>query len=327
MKHCTPLLAITAALLSLLVSPNSKAEEFAYPYQPYNEGKMDPQTSGWPLTPEATEYLAKGAHERRPGSESGKQQIAYLPYTPVADGSGNPNWYIAAHEKLLASLDRFKAEHGPDLDVLLVGDSITWQWLDIRAPYDQYPQQFNEAWKENFADLKAFTIGVAGDKSQGLLWRLDHMGATGTKSPPLNPKVVVLAIGHNNMYFSRETGVDNAAKGVLWSAKNLRSKFPDALIIVSKIFPNKTPGDAFYKDAAAINAELDKLIPAENDPKMILQPDLWAKMTNEDGTVKPEYFRADEPLNNKIHLSVDGYRLWAESLKPLIAPAVGKTKS
>lgn len=324
--HYTKLLMTTAPLiLALAASPELQADGFAYPYQPHNEGKMSPQTSGWPLTAEATEYLSKGAHERRPGSESGKQQIAYLPYTPVADGSGNPNWYVTAHGKLLASLDRFKAEHGPDLDVLLVGDSLTWQWLDIRAPYDQYPQQFNDPWKENFPGRTALTIGVAGDKSQGLLWRLDHMGATGTQPPPLKPKVVVLAIGHNNMYFSRETGVDNAAKGILWCAKNLRSKFPDALIIVSKVFPNKTPGDAFYKDAVAINAELDKLVPAENDAKIILQPDLWAKMTMEDGTVRPEFFREDEPANNKIHLSLAGYRLWAETLKPLIEPVLGKT--
>jgi beta-glucosidase len=323
MKKFTLLIAFF--LVAPLI-PKVFGGQFEYPYPPYNEGRMDPQINGWPLTPEEVKYLSKGAHERRPGTENGKQQITYLPYTPVADGSGNPNWYVQAHEKLLASLDQFKAEHGPDIDVLLVGDSITWQWLDIRAPYNQYPQLFNEPWRESFPKIKAFTIGVAGDKSQGLLWRLDHQGATGTQSPPLNPKVVVLAIGHNNMYFSRETGVDNAAKGILWSAKNLRSKFPSCLIIVSKIFPNKTPADAFYKDAQAINAELDKLIPAENDPKIILQPDLWSKMTNTDGTVRPEFFRADEPAHNKIHLSVEGYRLWAEALKPLIDSTIEKKK-
>lgn len=46
---------------------------------------------------------------------------------------------------------------GP-IDVLLVGDSITIQW--------------GESWKKQFPDLKAINIGIGGDKTQNVLWRL-----------------------------------------------------------------------------------------------------------------------------------------------------------
>jgi beta-glucosidase len=39
-------------------------------------------------------------------------------------------------------------------------------------------------------------IGVGGDKTQNVLWRLDHGGVDG-----LEPKVCVLLIGNNNMFF------------------------------------------------------------------------------------------------------------------------------
>lgn len=290
-----------------------------YPYAPYNEGKMDPQITGWPLNQQAIDYVAKGAYLRRPGSESGAQKIEYLPYTPQADGSGNPNWYVQVQEKLIKVIDQYKKENGTEIDILLVGDSITWQWIDIAAPYTQYPQKLNDPWKSQFGQYKVFNIGVAGDKSQGLLWRLDHGGVQGSEAPGLNPKLVILAIGHNNMYFSRETGNKNAALGVIWSAKNLREKFPNADVIVCKIFPNHTPEAAFYKDAKLINAELDPLIAELNDPKVHLLPDMWGDMINPDGTLVEKYFRADETAGKKwVHLSLEGYQLWAEKLKPLV---------
>ena len=77
--------------------------------------------------------------------------------------------------------------------MLLVGDSITIQW--------------GESWKKHFPDLKAVNIGIGGDKTQNVLWRLDHGGVEG-----LQPKAIVLMIGNNNMFFTPETGIEAAAK-------------------------------------------------------------------------------------------------------------------
>lgn len=310
---------ISVAALLGLVLPVESAFGLDYPYAPYNQGKMDPQTSGWPLNEAALTYVAKHAYQRRPGTESGGQRMEYLPYTPSADGSGSPNWYVTAHGKLVASLDRFKNENNSKVDILLVGDSITWQWTDIRAPYNQYPQQFNEPWKTAFGQYTTFNLGMAGDKTQGLLWRMDHAGVTGSTNPPLAPRLVILAIGHNDMFFTGETKTLNAAKGILWCVKNLREKFPQTPIIVCKIFPSHTPGHTFYEDAKLINEDLDVFLNQEKIPKVHVLPDLWSDMTQaEDGKVKPEYFRADEKDFKRIHLSIEGYRLWAEKLKPLV---------
>jgi hypothetical protein len=136
---------------------NASLQALQYPYQPYDEKKMDPQLTGWPLSPEELSFVSKAAHTRRPGCERGAQKLDFLPYTPAADGQGNPNWYVGVQEQLVKVIDHYKRDHGPDVDVLLVGDSITWQWLGMSTPYSQYPQPFNAAWKSQFGQWKALT--------------------------------------------------------------------------------------------------------------------------------------------------------------------------
>ena len=315
-------LILPTLVTCLLALPVENSLALEYSYKPYNEGKMDPQLTGWPLTKEESDYVAKGSYLRRPGSESGAQKIIFLPYTPSADGSldskSGKQWYVDVQEKLIKVIDQYKHDQGTNIDILLVGDSITWQWIDISAPYNQYPQKFNEPWQSHFGQYTTFNIGVAGDKTQGLLWRLDHGGTVGSAAPGLNPRLVILAIGHNDMYFTPETGTKNAALGVLWCVKNVREKFPDAAVIVSKILPNTNPQAKFYIDAKAINAELDSLIEAEKDSKIHLLPDMWGEMTNPDGSLNEKYFRANEAARTKVLLSIDGYQLWADKMKPIV---------
>lgn len=304
-------------VLQILLTLSGLALE--YPYAPYNQGKMDPQLTGWPLNPAMIEYVSKHTALRRPGSEPGGVGYSawkeFGPVTPSADGDGNPNWYVAFHEATLKQVSAYKTEKGNDVDILLVGDSITAQWSGM-APYEQYPHPFNNAWKAAFPTYSAVNIGIGGDKTQGVLWRLDHGGNI---LGELNPKVVILAIGHNNMYFTPETGTLNAAKGVQWCAKNLREKFPKAHVIVVKVLPNGKPGENFYKDAKAINADLDTLN-LQSDPLIHVLPDLWSEMTDADGTVK------EGLLRDGVHPSEAGYAIFAAKLKPLVDSLLEKTK-
>jgi beta-glucosidase len=187
-----------------------------------------------------------------------------------------------------------QANQGP-IDVLLVGDSITIQWGD--------------SWKKHFPDLKAVNIGIGGDKTQNVLWRLDHGGVTG-----LEPKSIVLMIGNNNMFFTPETGIEAAALGIQMCVRNLREKFPAAAIIVAKILPCHAPGVRFYDDIKKTNLALDPL-KLGSDPKVTVI-DLWSDFTNADGTIKKSLFMPDN-----IHLSPAGYAVYAEKLKPLLKRA------
>jgi beta-glucosidase len=261
----------------------SSALALEYPRKP-----ADPQPSGWPLTAEERAYVTgKAEFDRRPGRESNQHLPQLWPQVPTAGFFGGDSW-LKIHEGLVKTV---QANPGR-VDVLLVGDSITIQW--------------GASWAKQFPDHKAVNIGIGGDKTQNVLWRLDHGGVAG-----LQPKAIVLMIGNNNMFFTPETGVAAAAKGVETCARNLREKFPDAELIVAKILPCHAPKSRFYEDILLTNAEIDKLNLGA-DPKIRVL-DLTADFLNADGTIKKALYTPDN-----IHLSPEGYAAYAARLKPLL---------
>jgi beta-glucosidase len=257
----------------------------------------EPQKAGWPLTAEERAYITeKPEHDRRPGRESNKHLPQFWPVVPSAGHFGGDAW-LKLHETHVKTVQENK---GP-IDVLMVGDSITIQW--------------GESWKKHFPELKAVNIGIGGDKTQNVLWRLDHGGVEG-----LQPKAIVLMIGNNNMFFTPETGIEAAAKGIQMCVKNLREKFPNAALIVAKILPAHAPGNRFYEDIKKTNAALD-VLKLDADPNVTVL-DLTTDFTNADGTIKKELFTPDN-----IHLSPAGYAVYAERLRPALPKATATAQA
>jgi beta-glucosidase len=274
----------------------------SYPYAPYQEGKMDPQTSGWPLTTGEEAYVLKPEHDRRPGREANQHMPAMWPVTPSAGNWGGRAW-LETHAGFVRATH---ANPGP-LDILLVGDSITMQWGGVH----QHGKPFNAPWQKHFGQYRALNIGIGGDKTQNVLWRLDHGSVD-----ELEPKVCVLMIGNNNMFFTPETGIEPAALGVKACLDNLRAKVPTALVVLLKILPAGAPTDRFYQDMKRTNEALDALrLDADPQVKVI---DMWADFTHADGTLKTGLFTPD-----KIHLNDAGYEVWATTMKPIVEKILG----
>lgn len=278
-------------------------KSFDYPYSAYNEGKLDPQATGWPLTSAERSYVLKPDYERRPGSEVNKHLPKFWPQVPSAGFWGGTSW-LDTHTKLVDYVSSNKGK----VDVLLVGDSITQQW---GSPLDNGSRK--DYWKANFPTYRSINIGIGGDRIQHVLWRLEHGGVDG-----LEPKVVVLMIGNNNMFFTPETGVDAVAEGVQVCVKKLRHRFPKAEIIVTDILPAHAPKIRFYEDIKETNRAVDTL--KLDSDKHVHRLLLWKEFVQADGMLKPELFVTD-----KIHLSEAGYALWASRLKPLLDPLLAKS--
>ena len=281
----------TNAILISIVLATQPVVAIDYPYE-----TAEPQKTGWPLSDDERAYVLRPEHDRRPGREANKHMPAMWPVVPSAGNWGGTSW-LDTHAKLVEHVK----ENAGTCDALLVGDSITIQWGD--------------SWKRHFPNLKAINIGIGGDKTQNVLWRLDHGGVDG-----LEPKVIVLMIGNNNMFFTPETGIEPAAKGIEMCVRNLRDKFPKTPIIVAKILPAHQPGNRFYEDIKKTNAALDSLKLESNPDVFVL--DLWDDFTTADGMIKKDLFTSDN-----IHLTAAGYAAYAERLKPMIDAILSKTNS
>lgn len=270
-----------AILPLILAAQGLSALEYPHP-------NAEPQPSGWPLSAQERAYITdKPEYERRPGRELHKHLPQLWPQVPTAGHFGGDAW-LRLHEDHVKTV---QSQPGP-LPVLLVGDSITIQW--------------GQSWKKNFPGIKAINLGIGGDKTQNLLWRLDHGGVQG-----LEPSNILLMIGNNNAFFTPETGIEAAAKGVALCVANLREKFPKARIVLAKILPAHAPGNRFHEDLKQINQALHAL-PLENDPNLRLL-DLWPHFTQADGQLRAELYSPDQ-----IHLSPQGYALYAKHLRPLL---------
>ncbi|MCC6508873.1 MAG: hypothetical protein IT423_07185 [Pirellulaceae bacterium] len=274
-------LSIHAILISIVLATQTVlAIDYPYP-------TAEPQKTGWPLNDAERAYVLRPEHDRRPGREANKHLPAMWPVVPSAGNWGGTSW-LDTHAKLV---EHVKVNAGA-CDALLVGDSITIQW--------------GESWNRHFPDLKAINIGIGGDKTQNVLWRLDHGGVDG-----LQPKLILLMIGNNNMFFTPETGIAAAAEGIEMCVKNLRDKFPDSKIVVTKILPAHAPGNRFYEDIKKTNDAIDALQLGAIPNVQIL--DMTSDFTTSDGALKKELFTPDN-----IHLSPAGYAVYAERLKPML---------
>jgi lysophospholipase L1-like esterase len=216
--------------------------------------------------------------------------------TPVARTDANSK---TAHEQLVE-----KAKKGK-IDVYFVGDSITRRWGATDYP------DFLSNWKENFHGWNAANFGWGGDTVQNVFWRLRNGELDG-----VNPKVIVVLAGTNNLGGLRSGGdgakVDEVTKGLEAVLATCHEKAPKAVVILTGITPrNDNPAAAATIEK--INANLTKLA----DGKAVRYLNINAKLTDADGKL------LEGMSPDRLHLSLKGYQVWADALKPVLRELLG----
>jgi lysophospholipase L1-like esterase len=208
----------------------------------------------------------------------------------------------AAHEQLLA-----KKEKGR-IDVYFEGDSITRRWGAT-----DYPQLL-ENWRKNFFGWNAADFGWGADRVENILWRLHHGELDG-----VNPKAIVLLAGTNNVGNALpQEGIDaaasNVADGIAAVLRVLREKAPDAVVILMGIFP-RNDSMAVMPEIDAINRKLAKMA----DGVRIRYLNINDKLADSTGKLYEGMMNPDD----KLHPAVNGYQVWADALKPVLARILG----
>jgi lysophospholipase L1-like esterase len=212
---------------------------------------------------------------------------------------------------ILPSLSpQFQAKHQANKEVaqqgggelLLAGDSITDFWRNAEGPFAGKP-----VLDKHFGQWKIANFGIAGDTTQGVLYRLQNGEGQG-----FSPRAIMLMIGTNNT--ARNTAAE-IAEGIGAVVLELQRDFPQAKILLLGVFPRGRPNDPVRATIADINRTISKL----HDGERVHYLDIGAKFLAADGTIPADV------MSDLLHPSPKGYEIWAQAVKePLTALMAGR---
>lgn len=201
-------------------------------------------------------------------------------------------WWRGNCARILSDIKKMDGH----VDVAFVGDSITARWRG------------GENWAKHWGTYRAVNMGIGGDQTQHVLWRLQNGQLDGYKA-----KVFVVMIGTNNMW-SKTPDPAHAAAGVKAILDLIKAKQPQARILLMSILPTGEKPNPGREMRMAVNELISKYAGGSAE-----YMDISAKYLQPDGTISKEI------MHDFLHLAPKGYDIWAESingkLKELLSAA------
>ncbi len=205
--------------------------------------------------------------------------VANSAIQPVA--REEPTWK-ARHDAINASVAKGDAE------LIFIGDSITQGWEGAGK----------EIWQTRYASYKAVNVGISGDRTQHVLWRLDHGNLD-----HIHPKAAVIMIGTNNSNGNDNTA-EEIAEGIKAITTKIQEKLPATKILLLGIFPRGERPNPQREKIDRVNQIISKL----DDQKSVHFLDIGSKFKDKEGVISKEV------MPDFLHLSSKGYEIWADSI-------------
>ncbi len=193
--------------------------------------------------------------------------------------------------------ERSRAAAGK-IDLVFIGDSITQGWEGAGKT----------VWEKHYAGRKAHNLGIGGDKTQHVLWRLENGNLDG-----LEPKAAVVMIGTNNSGKDRNTTVE-ITEGVTAVISKLRAMRPQMKILLLGIFPR---GQNFNEQRGSI-LQVNQAIARLADNQSVFWLDFGSQLINSDGSISKDL------MPDYLHLSTRGYEIWADAIEPSLVALLGE---
>ncbi|MEE7548059.1 acetylhydrolase, partial [Xanthomonas sp. Kuri4-1] len=228
-----------------------------------------------------------------------------VPAATPSDRLDQPEW-AQRHRDILAEV---KAH--PDTPLLLIGDSIT-QNYEKAAPPDE---DFQPTWQTFYGARGALNLGVSGDGTQHVLWRLAHGEVDG-----LHPKVAVVLIGTNNTGWLQQTA-EQTQLGIDAVVAALEQRLPQTRILLLGVLPSDLSAEKSARDAE-VNRYLAERY---GDNPRVTYLDVGS-VFQRDGRLDRDLFydtRFDPPAG-ALHPDTRGQRRLAEAVEPTLARLLGE---
>jgi lysophospholipase L1-like esterase len=235
---------------------------------------------------------------------------------------------IQRHRDFLKRIEESKGEG----DVIFLGDSITHGW------------EGQKAWQQYFGSFKPVNLGIGGDQTGHVLWRITE----GHELDQLKPRAAVIMIGTNNIGGHTAKQIAGGIKAIV---EELKRQKPGIKILVLGVFPRGNAADAdrsldqITAAVQPINEELKKetpdikrlnalvrnlerhrgTIPAAklnkkvaqinaiianlDDGKTVFYKDIGKEFLDQNGGLSGEI------MPDYLHLSAKGYDIWGKAIK------------
>jgi lysophospholipase L1-like esterase len=190
---------------------------------------------------------------------------------------------------------------GTNPRVLFVGDSITYAWTTTGAT----------AWA-GFDSYRPANIGIPGDTTQNVLWRLDHGEVAG-----LRPAVTVVMIGTNDL---ATYSVPAVTEGIEAVVADLRRRLPRTRILLLGVLPIDPPSSLRHAKPPAINSAL--VLHYQKSAVTFL--DLGDLFAGADGVLRPDLYHrvclaGSVFCDRLVHPSAAGYQAMTKAVAPVVA--------
>ncbi|MCF2949563.1 GDSL-type esterase/lipase family protein [Paraglaciecola aquimarina] len=197
------------------------------------------------------------------------------------------NWWLPRHQEKLTQLT-------PDVELLMIGDSITHGWEDAGKA----------VWEKEFSNINTINLGFGGDRTENVLWRLEH-GAIDN----ISPKLAVVMIGTNNTGH-RLDPPQEIYQGVAAIVSKLNQTLPSTQVVLLSIFPRSEK----TTDKLRIN----------NDQTNLLLANLVKHHKVEIIDINHDFLDKNGQLSTSImpdllHPNEQGYEIWAQHLQAIFA--------
>ena len=203
----------------------------------------------------------------------------------------NSKWWMDRHESMNARVKK------GNVGLLLIGDSITHGW----------ERGGKEVWEKYYTPRSAVNLGIGGDRTQHVIWRLDNGNIDG-----ISPKLAVLMIGTNN---SKDNSSKEIAEGIEAIVKKLRTKLPQTKVLILAVFPRGPNND---DPRRKVNEGANQIVKKLADDKMVFYLDIGKSFLKDDGTLSRDV------MPDLLHLTPASYKTWAESIEPSVSKLMGK---
>jgi len=201
-------------------------------------------------------------------------------------------WWLPRHEQKLEEKRKLLAAGTPP-EIVFIGDSITQGW----------EKEGQEVWQRHYAGRHALALGFGGDRTENVLWRLQHGEIDG-----IAPKVVVMMIGTNNAGHRAEQPQTTAA-GIKRLVAEIRQRLPKTQVLLLAIFPRGEKPDDHLR---GINERVNKLIAGYADGRQVHFLDINAELLNPDGTLSKNL------MPDLLHPNEKGYAIWQRAMDPTL---------